>query len=140
MNKKFLIATHGELAAGLQSSLQLLAGKGGDVKVINAYMTDEDYTPVVEEFVASVGPSEQAVIFTDLFGGSVNQKVVSKVLEAKAEHIFVVTNANLPAVLAIMLSAEEVFTEESIEQALSEAQVMLVKKPKVDDVDEDSFF
>lgn len=140
MNKKFLIASHGELAKGLQSSLHILAGKGEEVTIINAYMSDEDFTPIIVDFIKSVAADEQGIIFTDLFGGSVNQKAVTEVLTAKANNIFVVSNANLPAVLALMLSAEEYFTEEIIEKALSEAQVTLVKTQINQATEEDDFF
>lgn len=140
MKKKFLIASHGELAKGLQSSLHILAGKGDEVTIINAYMSDEDFTPIIVDFIKSVAADEQGIIFTDLFGGSVNQKAVTEVLTAKANNIFVVSNANLPAVLALMLSAEECFTEEIIEKALSEAQVTLVKTQINQATEEDDFF
>ena len=49
--RKYLIATHGELAKGFQSSLNILADKGNDFQVINAYIIDEDYTPAIDEFI-----------------------------------------------------------------------------------------
>lgn len=46
MKRKFLIASHGNLAKGFQSSLDILADKGKELAVINAYVTPEDYTPI----------------------------------------------------------------------------------------------
>ena len=100
MNKKILIASHGKLAGGIQSSLNILADKGDDVEVINAYITDEDYTPQIVNFIESIGENEQGIIFTDLFGGSVNQKAVTQVATAKKENIFIISNANLAIVLS----------------------------------------
>ena len=37
MKKKYLIATHGYFAKGLQSALEILADKGKEITVINAY-------------------------------------------------------------------------------------------------------
>lgn len=82
------MATHGKLADGFQSSLNILADKGKSIEVINAYVTDEDYTPKITEFVQGIQQDEQAIIFTDLFGGSVNQKVVAEVLTQKKKKIF----------------------------------------------------
>ncbi len=128
MKRNYLIATHGELAKGFQSSLDILAGKGNDVTVINAYMTDEDYTPVVTNFIKSVGPDEQGVIFTDLFGGSVNQKVVTEVLTAKREDIFILSNVNLAIILSLLfLSEESPLTQEMVQNAIDESQVSLVQ-------------
>ncbi|ELC8394395.1 PTS sugar transporter subunit IIA [Clostridium perfringens] len=139
MNKKILIASHGKLAEGIQSSLNILADKGDDVEVINAYITDEDYTPQIVNFIESIGENEQGIIFTDLFGGSVNQKVVTQVAIAKKENIFIISNANLAIVLSILFSAEDELTEESIKNAIDEAQVTLVST-KLSSDDEDDFF
>ena len=138
MNKKILIASHGKLAGGIQSSLNILADKGDDVEVINAYITDEDYTPQIVNFIESIGENEQGIIFTDLCG-SVNQKAVTQVATAKKENIFIISNANLAIVLSILFSAEDELTEESIKNAIDEAQVTLVST-KLSSDDEDDFF
>jgi mannose PTS system EIIA component len=138
MKKKFLIASHGKLAAGLQSSLEILANKGKDVEIINAYLTEEDYTPKITAFTTSVQADEQGVIFTDLFGGSVNQKVVNQVLAAEKKNIFVISNTNLAIVLSLLLSPEDTFTIESISAAIRDGQVTLVSLAlPTDKVDED---
>ncbi|MGX7023634.1 PTS sugar transporter subunit IIA [Vagococcus hydrophili] len=139
MKRNYLIATHGELAKGIQSSLNILAGKGDDVTVINAYMTDEDYTPVIVDFINSIGENEQGVIFTDLFGGSVNQKVVTEVLTAGREDIFILSNINLAIILSILFLPEEsAITTEMIQEAINESQVTLVQTNQ-DDEEEDIF-
>lgn len=139
MNKKILIASHGKLAEGIQSSLNILADKGSDVEVINAYITDEDYTPKIVNFIESIGENEQGIIFTDLFGGSVNQKALTEVLNSKKENIFIISNANLAIVLSILFSMEEELTEESIQNSIDEAKVTLVQT-KLSSEDEDDFF
>lgn len=139
MKKKYLIATHGELAKGFQSSLEILAGKGDSVSVINAYMTDEDYTPIIKEFIKDVEPEEQGVVFTDLFGGSVNQKVVTEILTANRDNIFVVSNANLAIILSILLLPEEtILSLDEIQHIIDESQVTAV--PTKFDMTEEDFF
>ena len=105
----------------------------------SAYITDEDYTPQIVNFIESIGENEQGIIFTDLFGGSVNQKAVTQVATAKKENIFIISNANLAIVLSILFSAEDELTEESIKNAIDEAQVTLVST-KLSSDDEDDFF
>ncbi|MBM7712909.1 PTS mannose transporter subunit IIA [Enterococcus xiangfangensis] len=127
MKKKFLVATHGQLASGFQSSLTILADKGAELNVVDAYLTDEDYTPIIKEFIGSVGENEQGIIFTDLFGGSVNQKVVTELMLSKKDQIFVVSNSNLAIILTLVLIPEkEIFTQQSINEAINESQVRLV--------------
>lgn len=127
MKKRFLVATHGRLASGFQNSLNILADKGTELEIIDAYLTEEDFTPIITNFIKSIGKEEQGVIFTDLFGGSVNQKVVSETMISKKEQIFIVSNSNLAIILTLVLSSEsDVFTQQSINQAIEESQVRLV--------------
>ena len=99
---KYLIATHGKLASGFQSSLNILTGKGDEVSVIDAYLDDSDYTPKIDQFIDNVSDDEQGVIFTDLYGGSVNQKVVTKLVPKGKSNIFLISNSNLAIILSIL--------------------------------------
>ncbi|AEB75627.1 PTS sugar transporter subunit IIA [Clostridium botulinum] len=126
MKKKYLIASHGELANGIKSSLDILANKGNAVEVINAYITDEDYTPQIVNFIKSISDDEQGIIFTDLFGGSVNQKSVTEVLTNKSKNVFIISNVNLAIVLSLLFSVEDAFSEEYIKKSIVESQVTLV--------------
>lgn len=120
------MASHGHLASGMQSSINILAGKGEELKVIDAYVTDEDYTPQITAFLDSLQENEQGVIFTDFYGGSVNQKVATEVVKSGKENVFVLANANLPLVLAVMLSPEEELTAETLKAMTAEAAPQLV--------------
>lgn len=62
------------MASGLKSSIDILAGRGQELQIIDAYIDDSDYTEQVLTFIEDVAADEQALIFTDLLGGSVNQK------------------------------------------------------------------
>jgi len=128
MEKRYLVATHGKLASGFQSSLNILADKGKNIEVIDAYVTEEDYTARITEFVQKVGPEDQAIIFTDLFGGSVNQKVFAEVLTQKRENIYIISNTNLAILLTLVVgNQEEDLTEQLILNAIEESQVKLVQ-------------
>ena len=141
MQRKYLIASHGHLASGMQSSVDILAGKGAELEVIDAYVTDEDYTEKITAFLASLQDDEQAVIFTDFYGGSVNQRVTAEVMKNGNPQVFVLANANLPLVLAVMLSPSEVLTEKELSDMLSEAKPQLVplapvKKDAAEELDD----
>ncbi|OOV58942.1 PTS mannnose transporter subunit IIA [Clostridium botulinum D/C] len=140
MKKKYLIASHGELANGITSSLDILANKGNAVEVINAYITDEDYTPKIVNFIKSIGNDEQGIIFTDLFGGSFNQKSVTEVLTNKSKNVFIISNVNLAIVLSLLFSVEDAFSEEYIKKSIVESQVTLVSTKISNDDSEKDFF
>jgi len=133
---KILIASHGHLASGMQSSLEILTGLGEKISVIDAYVDDHDYVPEITKFIEDLN-GQTGIIFTDLIGGSVNQKVVLEV--AGHKNVFVITGANLPIVLSLALETEPI-TKKLLEELIATSQVQLVEIPKDEtDLSDDSF-
>lgn len=127
MKRKFLIGSHGRLASGLQSSIDILAGMGQSLEIIDAYVDDSDYTSQIDDFIAGVAADEQGLIFTDLLGGSVNQKMVTAVMASGKDNIFLITNSNLATLLSVMfLNPDEALTKDKIVTVINESQVQLV--------------
>ena len=134
--KKYLIASHGHLASGLQSSLEILTGMGDKVSVIDAYVDDHDYVPDIKKFIEQLN-GEVGVIFTDLVGGSVNQKVMLEVVGH--ENGLVISGTNLSIVLSVILEADEL-TKEKLNGLISQSQVQLVEAPQENtEMSDDSF-
>ncbi|WP_025730094.1 PTS mannose transporter subunit IIA [Atopobacter phocae] len=139
MNTKYLVASHGRLASGIQSSINILTNQGEKIKVIDAYIDDSDYTEAVEAFIQSIEADEYGVVFTDLYGGSVNQRITSAVVSSgKQNQITIVTNANLAIVLTVMMMADAP-TPENIQPLVSEAQIQIVET-QMNEADDDDFF
>ncbi|KGR73105.1 PTS sugar transporter subunit IIA [Streptococcus phocae subsp. salmonis] len=140
MKRKFLIGSHGKLASGLKSSIDILTGRGEEIQTIDAYIDDSDYTDQLASFIAGVEADEQALIFTDLLGGSVNQKVVTAVMNSGKDNIFLISNSNLATLLSLMfLKPDEAITKEEIATVIAESQVQMVALA-VDDTTDDDFF
>lgn len=139
---KILIATHGKLASGFQSSINILTGKGDAVKVIDAYLDDSDYTPKIDAFIDSVADDEQAVIFTDLYGGSVNQKVVTRLLPKGKGNIFLIANSNLAIILSILLLPEGTkLSDDKIKELIDKSTIKTVQwNTQANDDNDDDFF
>lgn len=91
--KKVLVASHGHLASGIRSSIEILTGMADMVEAVDCYVDDSDFTPRIQAFIDSVGPEDEAIIFTDIYGGSVFQKVV--LMEPEKRGIVHVTGMNL---------------------------------------------
>lgn len=125
--KKILVASHGHLASGIRSSIEILTGMSNLVEAVDCYVDDTDFTPRIEAFIDSVGPDDDAVIFTDIYGGSVFQKVV--LMEPEKHGIVHVTGMNLGLVIETLISAGPV-TAESVKQSIELArQTMQVVEP-----------
>lgn len=130
-----LIASHGHMASGMKSSIEILTGMGAQIVAVDAYVDESDYLPEIRQFVKNAtGP---AVIFTDLLGGSVNQKVV---LECDHQNIFIVSQMNLAIVMAVLLDTEELTTQR-LQELIKQSQVQLVTT-KLDNsqTDDEDFF
>ncbi|APB32098.1 MULTISPECIES: PTS sugar transporter subunit IIA [Vagococcus] len=127
MERSYLIATHGKFASGLQNSLNVLTGSGDNVQVIDAYVTDDDYTPNVQQFIQEVSEDSQGIVFTDLYGGSVNQKIAAEIMTSGKDNIMLVSNSNLAIILSIMFHENTgMLSKEDILAAIQESQVQLV--------------
>ena len=126
--KKVLVASHGHLASGIRSSIEILTGMADMVEAVDCYVDDSDFTPRIQAFIDSVDPEDEAVIFTDIYGGSVFQKVV--LMEPEKRGIVHVTGMNLGLVIETLLGAEPV-TADSIKQCveLARATMQVVEPP-----------
>lgn len=126
--KKVLVASHGHLASGIRSSIGILTGMADMVEAVDCYVDDSDFTPRIQAFIDSVGPEDEAIIFTDIYGGSVFQKVV--LMEPEKRGIVHVTGMNLGLVIETLLGAEPV-TADSIKQSveLTRATMQVVEPP-----------
>lgn len=116
--KQILIATHGKMASGIRYTAELIVGKIAEITTIDAYVTPEDN--VEEQFREYFKAHEQdrIFIFTDLMGGSVNQKLLGY---AGQKNVTLITGTNLPVLMQVML-ADENADEEEIRQYIEEAR------------------
>ena len=126
--KKVLVASHGYLASGIRSSIEILTGMADMVEAVDCYVDDSDFTPRIQAFIDSVGPEDEAIIFTDIYGGSVFQKVV--LMEPEKRGIVHVTGMILGLVIEALLGAEPV-TAVSIKKSveLARATMQVVEPP-----------
>ena len=120
--RKFLIVSHGGLARGIKSSLELIAGTADGVYVLEAYV--EENKPIEEELSRLFAEDEvEWVVFSDLLGGSVTNQVV-RAGNGKAVHI--VAGYNLPLVIEVVLSDPGIPAEEILGEAVGSAREQLV--------------
>lgn len=136
--RRVLIASHGKLASGIQNSIKILTGMDEMIETIDAYVDETDYTEKLEAFVKKVNAEDEVFIFTDLYGGSVNQKVMVMVAEFKEKNIRVITGMNLPIVLSILLEPASI-VDDHLQNLINESQVTIVSK-QFDKKDDEDFF
>lgn len=116
--RRIVLVSHGELAQGMMSSLEMIAGKQPHVTAMGAYMQDSpDITKTLLSMASELGEGDEMVIVTDLLGGSVNNEASQL---RTIPNTFVVSGMNLGLVLSLALSDEKdtvAMIKESIEGA-----------------------
>lgn len=126
--RKFLIVSHGALAGGFRSALELITGAAGGVVVIDAYV--DENKPVEEELARTLqgaGAEEEWVVFTDLLGGSITNQVLRVMAELPGrDAIHIVAGVNLPLVIEVVLGDMETPVTEVLAEAVGRARDQLV--------------
>lgn len=127
--RKVLIATHGKMASGVKYTAELILGKMAEITTIDAYVDPEaDVEKQMEAFFAAAPAGEQIFVFTDLQGGSVNQKLLKY---TENPEVMLITGFNLALLVQMLMTEERVGQEEvqeMIEEARQEMQIMRLVK------------
>ena len=126
--RKFLIASHGTFASGIKSSLEIIAGTFEQVYTIDAYGSNEiTIEEEMDTVLNQLGEEDELIIFTDLAGGSVTNRILVK---SHQTNIYLVAGLNLPLLLEVVLAEPDIPVPEVIETAIVHAreQIMDIKQ------------
>lgn len=96
-----LIATHGELAAGLLNAAEMIFGKQEKCKVLGL-LPGDDITAFGESIcngVVELDDGNGVLIFTDLFSASPANQVAKNYPQLRAYKFKAITGVNLPMLL-----------------------------------------
>ena len=123
----------------MKDTVEFFLGKSASIVAVSAYLDSSDaYLQEIKDFV-DAATAEDSVIFTDIYGGSVNQQVTTIVLESKKE-IPIISSMNLPIIMSVALSDEKV-TLEYVESLMEECLPKFVTFEQQEQGDEeDEFF
>lgn len=119
---KIMIATHGRMCEGLLDTIKLLTDDTGMIQAIPFYVEGINGDKLLEDSMAAVMAEDTVVIFTDIPGGSVNQKL----LKYAAEHVHIITGVNLPILYAMVLARGEDVNSAFIREKIEESRSMLL--------------
>lgn len=123
VKRKLILASHGNFASGILSSLELICGKNDSITTIDAYMT-ADYNLSAEIKTAiDENKENELIIATDIFGGSVNNEFLNYI---HSPNFYLIAGMNLPLLIELttqLESAESV--PELIKQALTNSKITI---------------
>lgn len=134
--RTIVLASHGELAAGMKNSVEMVTGAQENLHTVCAYTGEvTDPRVIFDAYVAEMTEGDELVIVTDVLGGSVNNEASQLV---NIPGVYVVTGMNLPFVLSLVIGAATPI-QQLIDQTLSEIPAQVVQVKPVAPADEEDF-
>jgi len=118
-----ILTGHGEFAYGMNSSMELIAGKPSDFKYVsfNNEMSQEELEINIRKAIEEFSYCDYILILTDITGGTPFN--VSFTISMDLEKIKVITGVNLPLLLTLILTKDSDTEFDSyIESAIEEAK------------------
>ncbi len=138
--RKIIIASHHNLAKGLKDTINYIVPNTFDMIAISAYVNNDPIETEVKKALDDIGVGDEAIVFTDLLGGSVNQAFVPHLLQ---DNIHVITGMNVPLILTLLLSLnDQKVSKEQIQHAITDSQKQIIyvndyiKEQSIDEDDE----
>lgn len=129
-----LIVGHGNFAKGMQSSLEIIIGKQKKVTYLSSYVDNLNIDELLKDYFSN---QQEVIVLTDLFGGSVNQKIMPYL----SEKVHVITGTNLPLCLDVILKVvNENFSFKEIPEIIKNTQEQVIDvNEKINNFQEDDF-
>ena len=136
--KKILLASHGHMASGIKSSMNILFGSSDNITAFDAYVDEKSIEKVIEDFYAEVKEDDQVILLSDLYGGSVNQVMFTFLNRPNTR---LVSGVNLALVLE--LAIKETVSDSELEELVENSRMMMKvvrMEALADDNESDEFF
>ncbi len=134
--RRILLATHGEFAAGILNSAEIILGSTENVQTLCAFIDPaEDFQEKVKNIVEEIPEGDELIVVTDILGGSVNNEFM-RYLDRKGFHL--ISGLNLPMLIELILSTEP-DTEKMIELLISQmpGQIRYCNQIQVENVSDE---
>ncbi|WP_300365168.1 PTS sugar transporter subunit IIA [Brachyspira sp.] len=127
MFRQFLIMSHGNMSTGLESTISMLLGNNFNLDTVAAYLDGKrtDISSKIEEYLSKLGDDDELIIFTDIFGGSVNNESMKYINDRRVR---LISGVNVPLILEILSNSsnKDLSIDTIIREAISEAKEAIV--------------
>ncbi len=127
---KYFLSSHGHLASGLKSSIDVLLGGCSRLTVFDAYVDERSLEEALNGFYKEVNPDDQVILMSDMYGGSVNS-IMYTFLDRP--NTTLIAGVNLALVIGLVINDRELSRAE-IEDVVRQSREAL----RIVDLDETS--
>lgn len=122
--RKIILASHLNFAKGLEETVKFIMPNTTEIITITAYTENIPVEEEIAEHLADLTTDDEAIIFTDLLGGSVNQAFVPYLSKP---HIHVITGMNLPVIMTVLLGLTDDYADQAyFEKAVAEGREQIL--------------
>lgn len=113
---KIFLSSHGTLASGIKKSVEILVGESDKLVTFDAYVNDEQLKDAIDAFFKETNEEDDKVLLSDLYGGSVNQKMY---LYLNRPNTYLIAGVNLALVLDLLMqeNVNEMYLNELVEKS-----------------------
>lgn len=117
---KFLLASHGNLADGMYSSVKIIMGEQNNISTLCAYLKENfDLKKEVSKIISGLSCEDKLIVVTDVFGGSVNNEFMANL---KNKNIYLISGLNLPLVIELITNQDNDDIDSLINNALENSK------------------
>lgn len=110
------------MAEGVKNTLSMLADKK-NIYTLNAYDHSDDISKEINDLIEQLDPNQKTLIFTDLFGGSVNLEITRKMMSDK---VMIIAGFNLAIILECLYLSDEDCNEQNLLNLIDQAKNQMV--------------
>lgn len=121
--RKIVLASHGELADGMKHTLRYFAGDALEITTICAYVDEISIQEKIDQFFEHTCEEDEVLIFTDLFGGSVNRAFLPYM---NKKHVHLITGVFLGVILELIYRKEGYLTQAEISEVLYKTKESII--------------
>lgn len=125
-----ILVSHGSLAYGMKTAIEMICGNDMDIESydLDHYKSPEEIYVILDNMVKE-NPDDKFIVFTDLLGGSVHNRLLGLALNEK---VIIITGMHLGLVLSMLLDTIGTL-EERAERAIesSSPKIVMYTKDKI---------
>lgn len=118
---KIFLSSHGRLASGMKSSLDILLGNSDNVTIFDAYINESKIQDKLDEFYQKISMDDQVLLLSDIYGGSINQAMC---LYLDKPNTFLVAGVNLALVIELAIRQDHI-SESELENLIKQSRSMM---------------
>lgn len=134
---KLFIASHGSIASGMKSAVNILLGKSDNVTAFDAYLDEKNLKDELEKYFKTVADADQVIMLSDLYGGSVNQTMY---LFLSRPNTYLIAGINLALVLDLCIRTQPLERDQIQELFLQNREALQLVEIDQNKSEEGEFF